>query len=128
MIQEVPEELKYINHDEIINCYEHFKLRIIERNYDTGGNLNYKRYWDEWILNMKGVFVYELKSKKQRRYRMIRLKGNYHKDEILTVFVYQKTLKHGIYIPLTLYYIEDHKSKFSLYMQTLNNKKFNIIR
>ena len=101
--------------DEVImKCYEHFSQRYKERYKPK--NLSFGYYWYRWICILKGSIV----SKDDLN--MIRYLGNYNKDQFLYKIVYCKISKFDIWIPLTIYKIEDSKKKNDLYRGYLKMK------
>jgi hypothetical protein len=117
-IQIFDESIMLTDNKEIRDCYEHFKLRYIERyskSKDTG--LCYESYWSIWIHFLRGNLAYIYED------QMIRVLGNYIKDPSLYKVVYKKVKKLNIYVPLTIYEITDHKKRFHLYKKVLKHKE-----
>jgi hypothetical protein len=119
------ENLLYCENIHIIDCYNHFKDRYRER-YVKPNRLNdlqllaYLSYWDVWIKNLVGEFLYFDKDG-----RMVRLIGSYMKDEILYKIVYTKNIKLNIFVPLTIMGFSDQKKKLRLYKRILSLKRKN---
>jgi hypothetical protein len=120
------DELLYSEDADILECYTHFKDRYRERYINltnptsaNDGLLSYLEYWNSWIVNLRGDFLYYDKG------RMIRLIGSYIKDEILFKIVYAKNIKLNIFIPLTIVDVKDKKKKLILYKRLLSLKRKN---
>jgi len=97
----------------IMGCYEHFNERLDKR---LGYNLQcYTNYVNTWVKFLRGKLSFISGDK------MIRYIGNYLKDEQVYKVIYIK--KCGIFVPLTIYEIDDHHMKFRLHMRMLNTKK-----
>ena len=105
-----------ISDQNFINTYKHFTNRCKERYLPELGEISLATYWLEWILVNRGNLLSNVDKK------MIRILGNYHKDEILykIIYIYNKAL--DMHIPLTIFGIDDHKRKFRI-QQTLLRKK-----
>lgn len=123
--QHIDAESLYCDDSQIIDCYNHFKERYYERyvNFSAqtlpnDSKLTYKHYWHGWILNLKGLFLYY-----DTDGRMIRLIGDYIKDEILYKIVYTKHKKLNIFIPLTIVKVTEQKKKLRLYKRALLMKR-----
>ena len=115
-IQEINKSLVFHKNETILSCYEHFSARHKMR---LGGKLSFEKYWENWILSLRGELV------KDDGKRMVRAIGHYIKDPIMYKIVYIKIKKLNIYIPLTIYEIADHKRKYRMYRNILRNKKHN---
>jgi len=111
--QLIDESVDLFEDKHILRCHKHFEKRCKERfNHGVGlkeyvGNIQY----------LKGDLVSCSNN------RMIRLIGNYHKDETMVAIVYIKVEKLNIYIPLTLYEITEHKAKYRMYFKAAKIKK-----
>lgn len=116
-IQNFDKDLMYFENDEILRCFDHFRKRFKERYRDHNITLSYKEYWDIWIVYLRG---HPISSNK-----MIRSIGNYMKDPIMYKVIYTKIKVRNstIFVPLTIYGIEDHKRKFRMFKMVLKNKK-----
>jgi hypothetical protein len=112
-IQKIDEK-QLLESENVLQCYNHFKERYTER-WREDNNLSFLDYIRSWIGYLRGELAY---IKGKRMYRVI---GHYIKDPIIYKVVYTRT--NGIYIPLTIYAISDHKRKFRLYKNILKSKK-----
>jgi tRNA(His) 5'-end guanylyltransferase len=108
--------LIYIEHIEILRCYDHFSNRYLER---FGVNLAYKNYWEAWIQYLRGVHLYTHHD------RMFRVTGNYAKGTKMYKIIYTKINDLNIFVPLTIYEVIDHKKRYDIYIKILDNKKLN---
>lgn len=113
--------LKYVKNREIISCFKHFKERLDER---IGGDLAYETYWDTWIVYLRGKFVVENDG------MMFRMIGNYHNvsdGEKMYKVIYKKINSLNIYVPLTIFELDKHNSRYRYFMKSINknyrNKK-----
>ena len=123
--QYIDAESLYCTDSKIVDCYNHFKERYHERFVSfsiqplkNDSTLTYKEYWDIWVVNLRGLFLYYDTDS-----RMIRLIGNYINDEILYKLVYTKHDKLNIFIPLTIVKVTEHKKKLRLYKRSLLMKR-----
>jgi hypothetical protein len=130
--QIIPDDLMHFENVEILKCFEHFNLRFKERwlNDINLKGLTINGYWLDWVLYLRGEF-----SHFSEKGKMIRFIGHYIKDPVMYKIVYTKiNIEHNdrndeknveIYIPLTLYKIEDQSGKLHAYKRILLNKKRN---
>lgn len=119
---------KYLYNDDdaiISDCFDHFKLRYKERFKNE--DLEWKEYWDLWIVTLRGHFLHYQKNRKDDSGRnMIRIIGNYIKDDKLYRVVYRKIKKLNIYIPLTIMYIErEDKVEWKRLVKKIIHSKIN---
>ena len=109
------ENLMFIENKELIKCFNHFKKRYEQRFSES--NLTYKAFWIEWICILRGKMVmYDYSG------RMVRMIGNYFKDEKHYKVIYTKIKKYNIYVPVTIYEVE-HKATHKMYLKILENKR-----
>jgi len=101
------------NNQEIISCYEHFSLRYKERLKD---DISYNDYFSNWIPLLRGYYLGEKKG------MMFRMVGSYVKEEKIYKVIYKKITCYGIYVPITIYEISDHKNQFRMQMKNLKEK------
>ncbi len=106
--------IMYVEIKEIMSCFEHFKERLDER---VGGELSYSSYWDTWVSYLRGKFVVENNG---MMYRMI---GSYFNDEKMYKVIYKKINVYNIYVPLTIFELDDHKKRYRYYIKSINNRK-----
>lgn len=114
-LQLFDEKIMYIETNQILNSFYHFKERYEER--FSVSKLYYIGYWKEWIQHLRGTFVtYDNNG------NMIRMIGDYIKDEKHYKVIYTKIKKYNIYVPVTIYEL-DHKKAYRMYLRILKNKK-----
>jgi hypothetical protein len=112
--QIIDETINLYEDRNVIRCHEHFEKRSKER-FNQGIGL--RNYIEEQVPYLRGDLVYYNDN------RMIRLIGNYHKDEPMIAIIYIKIERLNAYIPLTLYEIVDHKAKYRMYFKAAVIKK-----
>ena len=115
--------------DDIQMCFEHFKMRILERYsqkysiYEPGdSSFTYKEYIASWVRFLRGYFV-----SIDTDGRMIRSLGDYIRDPYMYRVVYSNVSSTNtpLYVPLTIYKIEDKKRRLHDYKRLLLMKRLN---
>jgi len=104
-----------VEHHEVVSYFNHFKERYVER---IGGELNYAMYWDTWVVFLRGKFVVENDG---IMYRMV---GSYFNDEKMYKVIYKKIKTLNIYVPLTIYELDEHKKRYRYYMKSINKNYY----
>lgn len=117
-IQPINNKLEKMENAEIKTCFEHFKKRMEER---CGYDITYNQYWNSWIDYIRGDIMSKMGDKK-----IVTCVGNYIKDTSIYKVIYTWITDLGIYVPLTIYEITDHKRKYRMYLSVLKYKKENI--
>lgn len=116
-LQEFDNDLLYFENGKLMRHFKHFKERYQERYSEYP--LNYHDYWHNWIRSFVGKFV----CLSTDGNLMTRVLGSYIKDPIVYKIVYIKVEEIGIFVPLTIMDISEHKKKARLFRKLSKNKE-----
>lgn len=113
----------YQENPDILKCYEHFKGRWHKRfSRENADDLHYKNWWDTWIVFLRGDYLFYHND------RMFRSLGHYLKDKIMYKVIYTKITEFDLWAPVTLYEVEDQKTRCLQYKTLSKNKRDGITR